>query len=313
MAENIQKNNAKVQSPSFANAPEDEHRVRTEPRIRTMKSDVDELFHEKKETVISAIAKETLIEPKEAQKKDGAQTKKLNLLIVAVLSALFLIGSSGAYYYFFSSSSKKIAVPQKKQGILVPRPFFSMEKSRNIIVNTPDIGNFNNTLAIIRNDHERDGTIKRIVLIMRDGEENERVGLLKDFLNASGITLPQNLEETLINDINFFLYYQNDTSVHPGLIIPIVNELKAFRALVDHEAEFFTIWKNLYNEPSAKLGSVLAFEDITYRNIDIRRMQFAQKEDFGFYYAIFKSKKYLIIATSFEEIKIIIDRLFDAL
>ena len=312
MAENIQNNN--VPSPSFARAPEEERKVRAEPRIRTMKSDVDELFHEKKETVISAIAKETLIElEKETQKKDGAPKNKKSILIISGILLIFFLIGGGAYYYFFSASSQKIAASQKKPEILVPRPFFSMEKSRNIIVRTPDIGDFTDNLVIIQNDRERSGTIKRIVLIMRDKEENERIGLLKDFLSASSIVLPQKLKETMTTDVNFFLYYQNDQSIRRGLIIPITNEAKAFRALVENETDFFSIWKNLYDESDAQPGRVLAFEDMTYRNIDIRRIQFTQKEDIGFYYAIFKSKKYLIIATSFEEIKIVIDRLFDAL
>ncbi len=313
MAENIQNNN--VPSPSFVRAPEEERTVRTEPRIRTMKSDVDELFHEKKETVISAIAKETAIGlgEKSQKKEDAPKNKKVLIIIGGVLSMLFLIGGGSVYYYFFSASSQKTTAPQKKPEILVPRPFFSMEKSRNIIVRTPDIGDFTDNLVIIQNDRERSGTIKRIVLIMRDKEENERIGLLKDFLSASSIVLPQKLEETMTTDVNFFLYYQNDQSVRRGLIIPITNEAKAFRALVENETDFFSIWKNLYDESDAQPGRVLAFEDMTYRNIDIRRIQFTQKEDIGFYYAIFKSKKYLIIATSFEEIKIVIDRLFDAL
>ncbi len=303
--------------PSFTKTPDEKRDApKTEPRIRTMKSDIEELFRRQKGTAIPAITKEVTAPPLREHLHTTELSSKKRMspttLLIAGCGAIALV-AGGAYYYISTNAPKPTgtSLPQKRE-VSVPRSFFSMEKSRNIVIRPPDFLDYSQALSIIENDAEQAGTLKRIVLIVAADGVDERLADFKEFLSAAKITLPAGMEDGIDDEFNFFLTY-HASGVGRGLIVPITNETRTFRAMVEGEVDFHERWKSLYHTTDATPGSVVSFEDITYRNIDIRGLTFGTGEGVGFYYTIFKPKKYLIVTTSFEGVKAVLDRVFDAL
>lgn len=279
-----------------------------EPKIRTMKSDVQELFKEGKETLVSAVARET---------KRGEQNpltpyvpKKRGRRLLMALFVMVLAGIVGAGGYFGYLYIMQKTEPPVTLQTTIPRPYFSMEKSRNIVLPVHSFLGFGQELAIIRDDKEREGTFKRIVLLVKENEESERLGDVKEIFLASNINAQKSLIENVSLFYNYFLYYQKD-SVRRGIVLQVLNEQKAFRSMIDSESFLRSAFDGLYEENAPK-GSLAAFEDITYRDVDLRRLRLSSTEDLGFYYAIFKPKKYLVITTSLESMKSSLDRIFDS-
>ncbi len=271
--------------------------------IRTMQSDIQDLFHKGKESLVGAVAKEASGEPYEGE---AAPSHRKLWFAIGGGTLIILLGFA-AWGYFLARPATEEKPPV--QQTVIPRPYFSMEKSRNIILKAQSFLDFRDNLTIIQNDKERDATFKRIALIVKDGE-TERLASVNDFFLAAGLTPTRDVRENIGNDFNFFLYYQKG-AVRKGTVLPILNETRVFRAMLDSETLFRDSWNGLY-DPSDPRGTLIAFEDITYRNIDIRRYQLPGADDLGFYYAIFKPKKYLVITTSYESMKAALDRIFDS-
>lgn len=286
-----------------------ENGVKPEPKIRTMESDIQAVFKEGKESLVSAVAKEEAAKKFPHVPKPPPSKSKAGLLIFSLGMGTVIIAGVGIYFGFFYEKKTEPSVPIEQT--VIPRPFFAMEKSRNIIVRSFSFLNFPQDLTIIENDTERDGSFKRIVLLLKDSEEYLRLANADEFFRAANLTPSRPLSENLEGSFNFFLYYQGGGNVRRGVVLPVGNELRAFRAMLEAEATLRSAWGALY-EPTDPRGTVAAFEDITYRNIDIRRLQLSEPDDLGLYYAVFKPKKYLVITTSLESMKAAIDRIFDS-
>lgn len=302
MVENTPQQN---QSPDF-NSTKD---LKPLSKIRTMESDIQSVFKEGKESLISAVAKEEAAKKYPALQKPKLSPLKIGLLLFVLGMLTVLAGTVGIYFGFFYEQTPKIETPIEQT--VIPRPFFSMEKSRNIILKSFSFLNFPQDLKLIENDKERDGIVKRIVLLIKDETDRERLAGATDFFLAASLTPSKTLLENAGRDFNFFLYYQNGGKVRRGLMLPIINEKRAFRAMLDSETTLRNSFGSLF-DPADPRGTLAAFEDITYRNIDIRRNQLSEKDDLGLYYAIFKPKKYLIITTSYESMRTALDRTFDS-
>jgi hypothetical protein len=273
-----------------------------EPKIRTMKSDIGEMFKDGKESLVSAVSKEV-----EGRRYEKAITTMAPLggtkfFLFAMGGLLLLAGIGGGAYYYTSLPGP---AEEKAPPLIVPLPYFSMEKSRNIILKAHSFLDFRQNLILVQNEKERDGIIKRITILVNDGE-TERLAQAEEFFLAADITPPKSLSENIGNSFNFFLYYQNG-KVKEGVVLPILNEAQAFRAMIDNEQFYRDIWSGLY-EPGDPRKTIAAFEDIT----DIRRLELSAADDIGFYYAIFKPKKLLVITTSYELMKVSLDRIFDS-
>lgn len=293
-------------SPNFNAPPSGE---KPAPKIRTMESDIQALFKEGKESLVSAVAKEEAAKKFRVAKQTEPVRDKRGFWFFLLGMGVVAIAAGGFYFGFFYQ--RRPTTPTPIEQTVIPRPFFSMEKSRNIIVPSFSFLNFPQDLKIIENDKERDGIIKRIVLLIKNEDNRERLARADEFFLAANLTPTKTLLENLTLDFNFFLSYQNGGHIRRGVVLPVVNDLRAWRAMFDAERALRGSWDALF-DPTDPKGTLAAFEDITYRNIDIRRLQLSAKDDIGFYYAIFKPKKYLIITTSYESMKTALDRIFDS-
>lgn len=302
MAENIPQQNS---SPDFSSSSNE----KPAPKIRTMESDIQALFKEGKESLVSAVAKEEAIKKFPPLEKKPLSKITMGFLLFLLGAGVVLIAVGGIYFGFFYRQKPAVQTPFEQT--VIPRPFFSMEKSRNSIVSSFSFLTFPQDLKIIENDKERDGIVKRIVLLVKDEQDRERIAKTEEFFLAANLTPAKALLENLAPEFNFFLYYQNGGRTRRGMVLPIVNDLRAWRAMLDAENTLRGSWNALF-DPTDPKGTLAAFEDITYRNIDIRRLQLSSKDDIGFYYAIFKPKKYLVITTSHELMKVSLDRIFDS-
>ena len=285
------------------------HNEKLEPRLRTMKSDAEVYLQESKESPASIVARSAVASEGEEHPSRFSlffQKNKRTIFFSGIgIIVILLIGAAFSLLYKKTAETPRVT-PQE----IIPPAFFSMEKTRNITVKQDNFGDFKQNLGLIQNEGERIGILKRVVLLVKKGD-TDRLGTLREFFAADGIDPSDSLAENFETSFNFFLYYQK-TGVRKGLIIPIASEAKVFRTLIDQEGLLRNAWGGLYDSVDPK-GSIAAFEDITYRNIDIRRLQLSEKDDLGFYYSIFKPKKYLVITTSYEAMRTALDRIFDSL
>lgn len=295
--------------PSFPSEPSSEGKKSPEQKIRTMKSDAEDLIRQGKESLVSIMTKQISAAPEAT-----GEAKNTFKTFFSTHKRWFLIGIVGVViigttFFFLQQPRKEMEKAQIVQEV-IPPAFISMEKSRNLILKQKSFNEFDQNFSPIKNEPEREGIIKRIVFLVKDGEK-ERLGTIREFLGAASINLPETVFTNTTQPFNFFLYYQK-AGIRRGLILTIENEVRAFRALLDQETTMRSAWSGFF-EASDPKGTLAAFEDITYRNIDIRRLQLSDTNDLGLYYAIFKPKKYLLITTSLESMKTIINRVFDSL
>lgn len=295
-----------VPSPSFTRG---ETESRPEPKIRTMQSDVQSLFREGRETLTSAVSKEVMSKKYPSAEMHGIEKKSRMPFIMLVVGIVLAAAIGGSIYIgFFFRKTSEVQTPVEQA--VIPRPFFAMEKSRNVILPASSFADFPQNLTIVENDPERAGIVKRIVILIREHDDRERLATVEEFFRAAHVTPAKALIETTAHDFNFFLIYQKG-AVRRGVVLPITNDLRAFRAMIDAESTLRNSWSGLYAAKDP-MGTIAAFEDITYRNIDIRRTALSSTGDIGLYYAVFKPKKYLIVTTSYEAMKLVLDRILES-
>ena len=292
----------------------DSGNTKTNPTIRTMKSDIDRLFRNREESLVSAVSKEVVFQNKTAKPiKSSFSVPRPPIwfwIVVGAVLFLFLAGGVSYYYGIYLPQQNAPKTPERLP-LVIPTPLVPSDKTVTIpLQNAVSVNTFLQQLTIIKNDPSEIGTLKRVISIIRTPEV-EKLLSLREFLALLNTSPSPLFYETAVNRFDFYLYYQKE-GLRNALVIPILDDLKAFRAMFNDEPFIRDAWEGLYTTDDPRVISP-QFNDISYRNIDIRRLQFSPISDIGFYYSIFKPKNYLIITTSYESMQVILDRIFNSL
>jgi len=285
-------------------AAADETRSMRNPAIRTMKSDVQELFKTTKPSLIQIIGKEAEAS-REAYRPENKRNYKTLIIIAGALA--LLASAAGVFFFFypFGFSEDKI-IPAKPT---LPPPYFAVETSRTISMGAEDRALFLRLFTDSYKEPEREGQIKRVVIKLQEGER-ERFADLHDFFEFYKIVPTKNFLGRLSPPLMTFVYYGRDGN-RVGFAIKTNDPDRTLADMLAWEPSLLTDFRPLFfGEKSGT--SIIPFEDRTYRNIDWRYQKVFDDKDLGIAYTIFPAKNLLVVTTGKEAMETVINRLFDA-
>ena len=280
------------------NSKEPEHKG---PNIRTMKSDISEFLASTKPSLVQILT--TQVEAERAAEDEGPKVRQTARIFAAV-GIILIVGTLGylGYRYFLPSSSEEA-------GTLIPQPFFSVDKSVTVEYKTgrslmPSI--LDNAKVV-----ESRGVIKRLVAL-GVSSDNQKVSQLatEAFLKAAGIEMPSGIYPALADTL-MPLYYRGEFGTRLALVIKTNDPARAFDQLFRNEPELANWWSALFLGENVA-PRIIPFEDRVYKNISYRILALDTARDLQMVYAIFPAKNYLIITSSEEPLRVIINRLFQA-
>lgn len=281
-------------------APPDE---KTEKRssIRTMKSDIEELFKNTKPSLVQILSKEvSMAAPRAPAKKAGARAMLYFMRTAFALAVFFVF----AYFIFFGRGREEVPLPK----IVAPTAYFATESSRTIAIREKDRQLFLRLMSDSAHELERPGGAKRIIIKM-EGEDG-RFAKTSDFFQFYRITPPGELPSLLESHIMpFFLY--TSPGARFGFAVRIKDPDRVLRDFIQWESLLPTVFRDFFFDEETE-KSVAPFEDRTFRNIDWRYIKLSQEEDLGLGYTIFPAKNVLVVATSKETMETVINRLFES-
>lgn len=226
--------------------------------------------------------------------------RKIFILIIIII----LLSGAGFYYL------KYIKGPEKP-GVETPASLFQTESTEVISIKEGKESALSNQLKKkIERFQEEDlptgeaGTFRRI-LVKKISKEKDYFLSFKEFIEILGINLPINILENLGDSYTFFLYSQKE-GVRSGLVIGAEN--------IDNLKISLRNWEELLSwdlKPmffGAETGGLITenFQDGIYKGVNIRYLNFS---DFSFAIDYAVVRNYLIIATSKESMRGVIDRI----
>ena len=274
------------------------------PAIRTMKSDVQELFKTQKPSFIELVEREAV----QPSAKPAAKKSAINwrLWILGGAGIILLIAAG-----FFAAFKLRAPEPTGRTPLSAapPTPFFVSETSRTISASSEDRLRIIALIEDSARESEREGTVKRILIKLK-GDESERFAEPEDFFSFWRIAPPTSLLTSLKTPLMVFIHYGKD-GPRLGFAGRSQDPDRTFRDILFWEPSFLRDIRPLLLGEKIELPSS-SFEDRTYRNIDWRYLKLASTTDLGIGYTIFPARNIAVFTTSKESMEAVINRLFDA-
>lgn len=276
--------------------------------IRTMKTDAEELIKTTHPSVIQTLGRDT-----RPLMPGAGSAKQSPIRAIATLAIIVLILSGGAFLLFRAVSSMrapaKIQTGATLARVAPPNAYFATETSRTISVKKQDRGEFSRLMNDGWHEREREGTVKRVIIKVRDGP-NERFATLADFFDLWRIAPPQELLD--LADQNLMVsMYSGASGNRLGFVVRTRDTERMFAAMFRWEPSLLAqITPLFFDERTETI--VAPFEDRTYRNIDWRYLKLSQERDIGIGYGVFPVGNIFLLTTSKEATETVINRLFDA-
>lgn len=279
------------------------------PIIRTMKTDVEDLFRKAKPSLIEIIGKESnnlSLPQKEPPKKRTIWWDYIGRYVITAIILVSIASLAALTILVFIKETKPLPVPKLEP----PTPFFATEKSKTVEIKTSDRALFLRLMEDAVLELERPSTIKRIIIKLT-GEEGEKFAGMIDFFNLYRIKPPSEFLTQTGPQIMTFIFYDDGNSGKFGFAIPTSAADRTLRDLLSWEPSLSQDLKPLFFKENTE-ETIAVFEDKTYRNIDWRYLKLSQDKDFGIAYTIFPAKKVVVFTTSEESMMTIINRLFES-
>lgn len=266
--------------------------------IRTMKSDVETFFKTTKPSLIQIIGKEAKIP---VARPVAGERKIINYRLILFAGIALL---AGGFLVFFLISPKS---EKSKPKLFPPTPFFATESSRTVSVRSDDRSLFLRLIEDSVREREREGTIKRVLIKLRDGPK-ERFATVTDFFKFYKIEPPGGFLAYTEQVLMPFVYYGGD-GARFGLSFRTSDPDRAMRDLLLWEPSLLRDLAPLFFDETPE--TVIApFEDRIYRNIDWRFLKLSQTEDLGITHTVFPAGNVVVIITGKEAMETVINRLF---
>lgn len=274
---------------------------RPKPAIRTMQSDVQELFKTSRPSLMQIIGQGSQESPT-PHKRSILRFRTYALASAGIIAVV--IGGIAGFYFFFRETA-----PELPQKAAVPAPFFAAEASRTISVEQGDRALLARLMEDSSKELEREGHIKRILIKILE-KPQERFAEFTDFAEFYRLGPPKSLQDQIRSPFMPFFYYTQG-SARFGFATKIANPDRTLASMLLWETELATKLIPLFFGAETE-STTLVFEDRTYRNIDWRYKKLSSVEDLGIAYMIFPAKSLLVVTTSKDSMETVISRLFDA-
>lgn len=274
--------------------------------IRTMKTDVQELFRSSRPSVAKMIGK--VGEGSELPRK---QARAIGTYVTIGIFVILVVGLGGGGYYAWTNLLPGATPAPSATSAAAPAPFFATEASRTIAISSDDRVQFLRLMEDSMRETERVGTIKRILIKFQDNGQ-ERYATVSNFFNLYHISPPKNFLVRLDSSPSFmpFVYYGSDGSRF-GIGVRTKDTNRTLRDMLDWEGSIIgDISPLFFGEKTQPLST--SFEDRTYRNIDWRYLKLSQEKDLGIAYTVFPAGRLFVLTTSKTSMETVINRLFDA-
>lgn len=266
-----------------------------------MRSDVAEYLKETKPSLIQLITNEEPLAVAERE-LEPKRPKNFAWLWLTVGAAVVLLGTGYGAYILTRTT------PIKEAELKIPQPLISVEESSVVNVTSGDQETpYEKTIAR-GNASEHEGDVTRIVAVIGSDMENPRVLTAVEFLRASEISLPPGTADLLAGSYMPFIY-KTGFGNRSGLILKIKDQDRVFQALLGSESAMHEDWATMFPARTPPTR-IIPFEDREYRNISYRVLALAPEQDLVLIYGFFPAKNYLIVATSEEAFRLIVNRLF---
>ncbi|OGZ97304.1 MAG: hypothetical protein A3I44_00770 [Candidatus Sungbacteria bacterium RIFCSPLOWO2_02_FULL_51_17] len=270
-----------------------------EATLRTMKTDVATFIQKERPSLISMVSRQE--DAPLLERKTAARPSALSLLATFLIIAIFgMLGYTGYLYY------------QATRVIVEPGPgttkFFSTDKKVSHTVQQ-DRASLLKVLQEESTERERDGLVKELSLSLESAVIT-RTLTPHQFFSLLAIKTPKGfLDELDVEFLPFLFYTKGET--YFGAVARAKNTDAAFAKLLEWEVSIQKDLKPLLFNREAEV-TIPLFEDKTYKNVHYRFVQLSNETDFGIGYFVFPTKSFVIIGTSEEELRVVINRLFEA-
>ena len=269
----------------------------TRSAIRTMAADL--ALHPPKE-----------IPPPPAKKgpaPHAAEKKKTPIIILLVVVVLALGGGAFLYRSYYSLLFTGGVPPVTR--LEAPPPYFSVEATETLTIIEEAKGNFEPRLASALSRDERDGSFKRILIILKT-PTGERYADLGDLFSFFGITPTSLFLAPIKPPLMPFAYFAAD-GPHFGFATKTDDRERVLLAMARWEETLYKDFEPLFLD--AALTKAGIFEEFSYRNTHYKFLPSASDQARGIAYMVFPAGKYLVVTTSKISMERIIERLYDAL
>ena len=281
-------------------AAQNQEKETVPPAIRTMKSDVEEMFQKTRPSLGQIIGR-GLEESKTRTEKE--ETQKYLLLIGVSVVLIILAGAATLWLIQANRPTSEV------KEIAPPPPFFAVEKSSAFTVKPEEPGEFLRSLNLEIMAIQAEGTIKNILVKVDSPAETHYLSLA-DFLSFLRVEPRPDLFAISNNPLMFFSY-ATPAGPRLGFAVKTKDPERMLRFFLLREPTLQRDFQTLLLDENPPLASI-PFEDRSFRNIDWRYLKLTAEKDLGLVYAIFPTGNLFIFATSRQEMETIINRLFDS-
>lgn len=272
------------------------------PSVRTMKSDMDDLFRTTKPSLIQIMGKDAAMRVRVLpQHNQFSFFKKFLVSLVIVL----LLAGGGALFFL---TQKNIVSPPPPESPKTPSPLFSVEDTELVS------GGFSNRVLLLQKIEDamrgstREGTFRHIPLEISE-KNQKRWATFDDIIALYRLEPSPELIVAAEGPVMLFSY-SSGGGPRTGFAFRVRDVNRALRGLL--------VWESLLLKDMTPFffgspiqATVAPFEDRTFRNIDERFLVLSPEKDLGIAYSLFPAKQILILTTGQEALETAINRLYE--
>ena len=273
-----------------------EPRQAREPAIRTMRSDISEFLKTTKPSLVSLLARQ-------AQWEEYHPLPAYHPWRWIILGIILSVMAGGVGLWYLRPGF--IASPPVTSNA-TPPPFFFFEDTTDTIIADSRTAFF---AALNASAIDPAGSFRRIIVRTKNGERTEILDT-EQLLALSGGRLPTALLETVTGPPQLFRY-RSALGPQFGLMVESRSPPRALGALINAEPTLALDLLFLY-VGTPPPTSFAPYQDIAYKNISFRFLKLDPNADRGIGYLLFPARRLMVMATSEEALRAVIDRLFAA-
>lgn len=270
--------------------------------IRTMRSDIAEFVKSAKPTLFSVFSPRT--------KKDELASPprptlphRLPIIFAAIGGVIVLSGTAFLIFNQFGLNETPENEIEFGQSLMPAQFLFE-----NVSVIT--VSRRSELLKELEQTALRPDTknsMRRLVLHLKNGAGAVKAMNAREFFGLIGVTPPQEFVSNLSGPLELFADWSRAEASF-GLITKTLNPQRTMQGLIRWEADLARDLEILLRGRAPSPGPE-TFKDHTYRNIDFRFLAFEDGGDKGFGYLVFPAKRNVIIVTSLDAMRQVIQRL----
>lgn len=273
---------------------------RSKPSIRTMKSDISEFLKETKPSLIQMLATQVEAERSGVREEKRRDFPWIKIVGVFTLFLLVIAGGYAGYQYILKA-------PPEEANAIIPQPFFTVEKTTALQYTPRELENLRSEIQKERGG-ERPGSLKRLVVLIEEAGAMRHI-TPAEFTSATRLEIPELLLPTLTAVMP--VYYERSNGVRLAVIFKSNDPKRFLDIFFRTESGLITGWAPLFLDMTPPTR-IIGFEDRLYKNIGYRILPLDPALDLSLTYGLYPAKNYLILTSSEEAFKAIVDRLFEA-